>query len=498
MAGNGFPAPWLNGRPIDAPNKIDLIDWYSQKDGYYPDATEHDSRNSVLRIFRTQGNILYDDEFHPESTVEYDSSQTIGRVERVFRAIAMMSKFKAACEDGADLLRSIIVLEIIWYDHKGKVLPPGLMHNLRKIEDQLKNRSPENSPVRAFWTGQEIQRSKWASVGPSTDPILQDHPNGSGDPTNSMAVTCYYDHHSGQMSYPPINQDHGFADPSMPANAYDLQIQVQLSSGWPNQELEHGNHGPQDPPKPVAVLDPTTAAFAPSTLTTSPSRLTPEASTQEGSNPGPVNPSSEPITLKTSLTVAKLAVQSQREYKWQDRDDEHSPDDHIFIPNFCRPIQSRSNPQLPGPGSERQNQIWTPSQSPIRTASPTPNLSLTLTRSPPTNENVEDSGYASGSPPPDVDINTAATNGDSDDDADGEITKYENISVDLGYPPEYRALKFEMGREENLRPRKEREALEVPETLWGSRSSVLTWLAAVSAEGWTWEGRMRHSWWLEL
>ena len=252
MPRNGFPAPWLNGRPIDAPNKIDLIDWYSQTDGNYPEPTEHDSRNSVLSIFRSQGGILFEDEFRSQNTADHDDSQTTGRVNRVFRALEMMSKFKAAHEDGANLLTSVIGDSgIVWHDHEGNLLSHELMHNLRRIEDELKNRSPEESLVRAFWMGQEIQRSKWTSARPSTYHTNQGHPNGLDSSKSLTRATHYHEYNSGQLSYVTINQEHRSAEASLAATAYSLQNQTQQSRGWLDKEASLVNLALQDHQQPL-------------------------------------------------------------------------------------------------------------------------------------------------------------------------------------------------------------------------------------------------------
>lgn len=457
MAGNGFPAPWLNSRPIYAPNKIDMIIWYSETDGYYPDATEHDSSNSVLRFFRSQGSILFNDEFHSENTIYHDDSQTAGRVNRVFRAIEMISKYKAAYEDGADLSKSIIRgFEVVWYDHEENELPLELMHNLRHVEDELKNRSPENSPIGAFWMGQEIQRSKWASTGPNTYHLHQGHPPATDDPTNTTGPVYYYDQNPGQLSRVPINQEHGFTDPVMPVTAYYPQNEAQQSSGRFDQEIAPAKINSQDHRKPLTALNPTTAAFVLGPPNTSPPAVTPEESTQEPCRPGPSNSSSEPTVPKTGKRVAELVAEGQKAYNWQERDDEYWPSDHIFIPTFCRPIRPWSMSQLLGP----------------RWVAPTPNLADNPGPPPGSNPDPEaskesdDSGYASGSPP-------SVPNGDEENDADdemsegegqqhserGTVIENEQFAVDLRYPAEYRVLRIKMERQENLRRREEAEAL---------------------------------------
>ena len=478
-AGNEFPAPWLNGRPINAPNKINMINWYSQTNGYYADATEHDSKNSVLRFFRSQGSILYDDEFHSKNTVNHDDSQTSGRVARVFRAIDMISKYKAAHEDGADLSKSIIRdFDIIWYDHEQNVIPHQLMHNLRRVEGELRNRSPENSPVRAFWMGQEIQRTKWASAGPNTDRVDQDHPTATDNPTSPIATVYYYDHNPGRLSYVPINQEHGFTDPVMAVTAHYPQNQAQQSSGWFDREITPANISSQDHQQPLTVLNPTTAVFVPSHP-----NISPPALTQEPSMPGPINSSGQPITQKADLTVAELIAQGQKAYNWQVRDDEYWPGDHIFIPTFCRPIQSWATPQLLGPG------YVAPKPDSDNQSKRTPGSN---TNQEPNKENV-DSGYASGSPPLASNGVTAATNGNSGNDADDEISEYEGSQsedgsaseheergVDVEYPGAYELLRIRL------------EARDARDGLGGSRSSVLIWLAGAGGDGWTWEGRMRQ------
>ncbi len=103
MVGGSFSAPWLRGRPIDGLHKAEMVDWSSQMDGYYREKTESYHSNSVLRFFRCHAKILFDDDFKAADTAKHDDSQTIGRVHRVFRAIDMMRKYHAACQDGADL-----------------------------------------------------------------------------------------------------------------------------------------------------------------------------------------------------------------------------------------------------------------------------------------------------------------------------------------------------------------------------------------------------------
>jgi hypothetical protein len=151
ISGFSFHAPWLNGHPIDAPEKIDMIDWYSQTIGYYEEAAEHESRNSAVRLLRTHGDILYNDEFRVELTVDDDKSSTEGRVSRVFRAIDMVRRYKAIYEDGADLSTSIVRdFAIVWKDNEGSELPRELMHNHRQIYEEIEKRSDDNCPVRAF------------------------------------------------------------------------------------------------------------------------------------------------------------------------------------------------------------------------------------------------------------------------------------------------------------------------------------------------------------
>jgi hypothetical protein len=414
MPGNEFPAPWLNGRPIDAPNKIGLIDWYSQTDGYYPEPTEHDSRNSVLRIFRSQGSILFEDEFRSQNTADYDDLQTKGRVNRVFRAIEMMSKFKAAHEDGANLSTSVIRDSgIVWYDHGGNLLPHELMHHLRQIEDKLKKRSLENSPVRAFWMGQEIQRSKWASARPSTYHTNQNHPNSLDNPKSLTGATYYHEYNSGQLSYDAINQEHRSAKPSLTVTAYGLQNQTQQSHGWFNQGASLVNLTLQDPKQP----------------------------------------------LKTT---------------------------------FSRSIQPRSKPQL----------IW-PRFVVLKPDLDSQSSSTRKIHSKPDRANDSiDSGCASGSLAPVTNEETVATNGDSEGDADDERSEYDGWqsehNVDFRNPPEHRVLKFKTELQENMRRFEELEAEESVERLGGWEKSVLAWLDNVTTEGWTWEGRMRHNWWLEF
>jgi hypothetical protein len=291
----------------------------------------------VLRIFRSQGSILYEDEFRSENTANYDDCQTTGRVNRVFRAIEMMSKFKAAHGDGADFSISVIRDSgIVWYDHMGNVLPSELMHNLRQVKDELKNRSPENSPVKVFWMGQELQRSKWASIGLSINHGRQNHLKDLDDSKSPMGATYYGEHYLGQLSYAAINQDHGSTEPFLAVTACGLQNQAQQALGWLNQGTSLQNHAFHYSQQPSTVLDSTIADFIPSSPNTSLPALTPEASTQELSSPGSINPSCEPTTPKTALTAAELIAQGQKEHNWQDRDDEYWPGDHIFIPTFCR------------------------------------------------------------------------------------------------------------------------------------------------------------------
>jgi hypothetical protein len=504
MVGYGFPAPWLNGRPIDAPNKIDMIDWYSQTDGYYPEATEHGSRNNVLRIFRSQGSILYDDEFRAEKTAKHDDFQTRGRVERVFRAIDMISKYKAAYEDGADLSKSVIRdFGTIWYDCESNVLPRDLMHNLRQIEDELQKRSPESSPVKAFWMVQEIQRSKWSSAGPSTDHVHQDAPTVMDASTNLTEAVYSYDHNSRQLSYMPINQQYGSTYPHMADTGSNLQDQPQQSFGWFNQGAINVNFSTQDAQQLLTALNPMTNAFVPSTTNTSPPAPAQEVSTQNLSRTRPIDSSSETVTPVSSLTVAELIAQGQKAYHWQDRDDEYWPGDHIFIPTFCRPFQSWSAPQLIGQGFAE------PKPDSDDQSKPTPE-SDSKSKS---NLGPVDSGYASGSTPP-VPHGDEADNQDAESDAaadaDDEISYYEvprrghiyvirhgdvdcplDLSNDYAIPMEslgpisHRYLEEHPDILRELHTNGMRPEQETCESLYGSRSSVLTWLSGVGNDRWT-------------
>jgi hypothetical protein len=362
-----FPTPWLNGHPIDAPKKIDMIDWYSQADGYYPDATENDSRNSVLTLFRFQGAILYEDEFRSETTINQNNSQTIGRVNRVFRAIDMISKYKAAYEDGADLSQSAIVdFETVWRDQEENVLPHKLMHNLQQVEEELRNRSPENSPVRAFWVEQETQRFKWVSTGPTTDDLHQDHPSTMDNPTDPIVPGYYHDQDLAVAVYVPNSQE--YADSFRAVFADYFQSRPQNFSGWFGQE----------PQQPLTTLNPTTADFVPGLKNSASAAQAQKASTSLEN--GPINFTGEPATSKNELTVAELKAKRQKEYNWGERDDESWPGDDIFIPTFCRPKQPWSKPQLLGPDMSHQSQIQLPRRS-LRMSLPLPKNRGTLARS---------------------------------------------------------------------------------------------------------------------
>lgn len=468
MAECWFPAPWLKGRPIDAPDKIDLIDWYSQTDGYYPEAEEHDCKNSVLRFFRAQGSILYDDEFHSENTINHDDLQTTGRVNRVFRAMDMINKYKAAYEDGADLSKSVLVdFETVWYDHEGNVLPQKSMHNLQKVEDELKKRSPANSPVKAFWMGQELQRSEWDLARQNTDPLNQDHPTATDDHTNSVAPVYFYDYNLALPLYFPIKQKQRSANPFMADMPHDLLNQAQHFFGWFDQESQ----------QPTTALNPTTAVFIPGSSNAPQLVQALEISTSPET--GPMNSTGEPITQKTSTTVAEIIAQGKKEYNWGDRDDEYWPGDHIFIPIFCRPKQSWSKPQLLGRG------YVAPKADPENQSKPTNEADVT----PEPNNDIHDSGYASGPTQPSTNRYAAATNGNSTDDADGEIsdneaqhsehTEDEDVRTYSVYPAAYRMLKYyQQCQSRDHEGRK--------------RSVVLTWLDGIDEPKWTWGGRMRQ------
>jgi hypothetical protein len=459
-----FPAPWLNGHPIDVPKKIDMIDWYSQTDGYYPDATDNDSRNSVLTLFRFQGAILYEDEFRSETTINQSNSQTIGRVNRVFRAIDMISKYKAAYEDGADLSQSAIVdFETVWRDQEKNVLPHKLMHNLQQVEEGLRNRSPENSPVRAFWMEQETQRFKWVSAGPTTDGLHQDHPSAIDNPTDPIVPGYYYDQDLAVALYVPNSQE--YADSFRAVFANYFQNPPQNFSGWFGQE----------PQRPLTTLNPTTADFVPGLKNSASAAQAQKASTSLEN--GPINFTGEPATPKNELTVAELIAKGQKEYNWGERDDESWPGDDIFIPTFCRPRQPWSKPQLLGPG------YVAPEPDPITQTKPAnePN-STQEPRNPsqkPRND-IHDSGYASGNTPTLENGYTAATKGNPGNDTGDEISQTEgqereqsehggsrDIETLLEYPAPYRMLRY-------------REyCQECEDSEVRKRSRVFTWMAGI-------------------
>jgi hypothetical protein len=464
MRSYGFPAPWLNGHPIDAPKKIDMIDWYSQTDGYYPDATENDSRNSVLTLFRSQGTILYEDEFRSETTINQDNSQTIGRVNRVFRAIDMINKYKAAYEDGADLSQSAIVdFKTVWRDHEENVLPHKLMHNLQQVEEELRNRSPENSPVRAFWMEQETQRFKWVFAGPTTDDLHQDHPSAIDNHIDPIVPGYYYDQDLAVAVYVPNSQE--YADSFRAVFADYFQNPPQNFSGWFGQALQ----------QPLTTLNPTTANFAPGPNNSASAVQAQKASTSPEN--GPINFTGEPVTLENELTIAELVAKGQKEYNWGERDDESWPGDDIFIPTFRRLKQPWSKQRLLGLGNVA------PEPDPITqtkpTHKPTSTQELQNSSQKPQND-INDSGYASGNTPPPENGYAAATKGNSGNDTDDETSETEeqerqqsergdgiDVETFLEYPAPYRMLRYQEYYQE----------CEDSETR--KRSRVFTWLAGI-------------------
>lgn len=414
MGSYEFSAPWLNGRPIAAPNKIDMINWYSQTDGYFPDATENDSRNSLLSLFRFQGKILYEDEFCSGRTTNYDCSQTIGRVSRVFRGIDMIGKYKAACEDGADLSKSIVVdFEIVWRDYEENILPYELMHNLQLFECELKKRSPENSPVRAFWMGQEIQRLQWASGSRAPGDLYLDYPSTIGSPV----VSGYYS----------------------------------------TQEYTIG----EDAQNPPIMLNPMTADFVP---TNNGINLLAQAQEYPASTKfGSINAPREQAAPAIILTVAELIAKGRKEYNWGERDDESWPGDDIFIPTFCRPKQPWSKPHILGPGYVAPKIESVPGTK-LTEDSASIQDPQSSTKEP--RKDLHDSGYSSGGTPPHEVQYAAATAGNSGEDADEAVLETEgeqleqsergrdaDVGTFLAYPASYRALRYleyHQGREEDM------------------------------------------------
>lgn len=277
MSDYQFPVPWLKGHPIEAPHKIDMIDWYSQTIGYFAEPTEHDSRNGVLRILRLHGGILYNDEFSAESTINYEDTSTYGRITRVFRSIDMIRKYKAACEDGADLSKSIIRdFGAVWIDEEGNELPRELMQNLRQVTKEIESRSIKNSPILVFWMALRSEA-------------------GLSNPQDNVP-----------------------------------QAMDQL----PNGEAATVNFSPSGPQRSLTALNPATAEFIPNNSFMSPAALSRTLSTGNLSGSGPFNPSGQPITtLDTSIT--NPGSSGYKAVTFYDTDGEYWTNDEIFIPNFC-------------------------------------------------------------------------------------------------------------------------------------------------------------------
>jgi len=322
MASYAFPAPWLNGHPIDAPNKINMITWYSETDGYYPDATGYDSRNSVLSLFRFQGTILYDDEFHSETTANYDDLQTIGRIGRVFRAIDMIGKYKAACKDGADLSNSARVdFTTVWRDNEGNVLPDETMHNLKHFEHELKKKSPDNSPVKAFWTCQEIQRSIWYSARTSNNNLRQNCSNVVNNRT-----------------LPGLDHTKKYINPFMFASEKHLQNHLQNMAKSLSKDAQ----------KPSRALNPKSTEFILSPKSSDLLLPAQKLSTSLGTES--TLSSEAPEATETELTAAGIVAEEWVETNGGERDHEDWSSDESFIPTFIRPKQPWSQPQLSGAG----------------------------------------------------------------------------------------------------------------------------------------------------
>jgi hypothetical protein len=192
MSGYPIPIPDHSGQPIPHPLKESLLAWYAEN-------FNNSCKTGTLYLLHSHARFLENDTKSPNPDNGYRGFYCMkvhdNRVRHVVASIDWMRKFRAAVEDGADLSLSTfraaanndckngnedgkgnedrkgndnregkdnrkgnenkkgegeLKMDFFWKTKEGKTIEKGKMEKWNAVEKEIRERSAENCPVKAF------------------------------------------------------------------------------------------------------------------------------------------------------------------------------------------------------------------------------------------------------------------------------------------------------------------------------------------------------------